>query len=187
VSLTPAFHQEVPAGEDRPRDVCDHCGFIRYVNPLIVVGSVVAWSPDGPAFGPAAVPLDRVRILLCRRAILPRRGYWTLPAGYMETGETVAEAARREAREEACADLVIDGVLALYDVANRSQVQIMHRATLAAPDVAAGPESLDAVLFWWADIPWKSLAFHSVRWALEAFEASRLDSRFPPFGNPPGT
>ena len=187
MSLTPAFHQEVPQGEDRPRDVCDHCGFIRYVNPLIVVGAVAAWSPDGPAFGPGAVPLERVRILLCRRAIMPRRGFWTLPAGYMETGETVAEATRREAREEACADLVLDQMLAMYDIANRSQVQIMHRAGLASPDVAAGPESLDVALFWWADIPWTSLAFNSVSWALRHFEESRLEARFPPFGNPAGS
>lgn len=182
--LSPSFSSRTPSGEDRPRQVCDHCGFIDYVNPRIVVGAVAAWSPDGPAFGPDAVPLERVRVLLCRRAILPRRGYWTLPAGFMETGETLAEAVRREAREEACAELTLDALLAVYDLPHRSQLQFMHRATLATPEVAAGPESLDAALFWWGDIPWKALAFHSVHWALHAFEASRHQARFPPFGNP---
>jgi ADP-ribose pyrophosphatase YjhB (NUDIX family) len=181
--LTPAFTLRQPEGEDRPRSVCDHCGFIDYVNPRIVVGAVAAWSPDGPAFGPAAVPLERVRILLCRRAIMPRRGYWTLPAGFMETGET--DATRREAREEACCELALDAMLAVYDLTHRSQVQIMHRASLPNPaQVAPGPESLNAALFWWTDIPWGALAFNSVTWALRDFEASRLEARFPPFGNP---
>lgn len=184
--LRPSFSERQPETEDRPRLVCDHCGFIDYVNPRIVVGTVAAWSPDGPAFGPEAVPLERVRILLCRRAILPRRGYWTLPAGFMETGESVADATRREAREEACVDLDLDALLAVYDLTHRSQVQIMHRAGLPDPaQVAPEPESLNAALFWWGDIPWGALAFTSVTWALRDFEASRLETRFPPFGNPP--
>ena len=185
-ALEPSFSMRTPEGEDRDRRVCDHCGFVDYVNPKIVVGAVAAWSPQGPAFGAGAVALDQVKILLCRRAIMPRRGWWTLPAGYMEEGESVAEATRREAEEEAGADLMLDGLLALYDVPRRSQVQIFHRATLASPSIAAGPESLEAVLFDWAEIPWKALAFHSVSWALVQFEESRLLDRFPPFGNPPG-
>ncbi|NEX91735.1 NUDIX hydrolase [Caulobacter sp. 17J65-9] len=182
--LQPAFSIRIPPDEDRERRVCDHCGFIDYVNPKIVVGAVAVWSETGAPFGPDAVPLEEIRVLLCRRAIFPRRGYWTLPAGYMEENETVAHAVKREAREEACCEIELDGVLALYDVPHRSQVQIFHRARLVTPEVAAGPESLDAVLFWWAHIPWKALAFHSVGWSLKAFEESRLEARFAPYGNP---
>jgi ADP-ribose pyrophosphatase YjhB (NUDIX family) len=105
----------------------------------------------------------------------------------MEEQETVAEAMIREAREEACAELELDAVLALYDIPRRSQVQIFHRARLVSSEVAPGPESLNAVLFRWNDIPWKALAFHSVSWALEDWRASRLLEAFPPFRNPPGT
>lgn len=185
--LTPAFSARIPEGEDRPRRVCDHCGFIDYENPRIVVGAVVAWSPGGRPFGPDADPFDQVSFLLCRRAILPRRGYWTLPAGYMETGETVAQATRREAREEALAELELGGLLAVYDIPARSQVQIMHRARLPAAEFGAGNETLQAELFAWDDIPWKALAFHSVSWALMAFRESREEAAFPPFRNPPET
>jgi ADP-ribose pyrophosphatase YjhB (NUDIX family) len=182
--LEPSFSLRIPPGEDRERRVCDHCGFIDYVNPRIVVGAVVAVSPRGPAFGPDAVPLADVEILLCRRAIMPRRNFWTLPAGYMETRETVAEGTRREAKEEALADLALDGVLAIYDVPHLSQVQIFHRASLASPDFGVGEESLETRLFPWAEIPWTELAFYSVAWALEAFQRTRLDAALTPSGNP---
>jgi ADP-ribose pyrophosphatase YjhB (NUDIX family) len=185
--LPPSFSAHVPEGEDRPRRVCDHCGFIDYENPKIVVGSVAAWSPGGRPFGPDADPFEEVKFLLCRRAILPRRGYWTLPAGYMETGETLAQATLREAREEALAALELDGVLAVYDIPARSQVQVMHRARLPSLEFGAGHETLDAKLFAWAQIPWKALAFHSVSWALMAFRESREQAAFPPFRNPPET
>jgi ADP-ribose pyrophosphatase YjhB (NUDIX family) len=185
--VEPAFSERIPEGEDRPRRVCDHCGFIDYVNPRIVVGAVCAYSPGGRPFGQGADPFEEVRFLLCRRAIMPRRGYWTLPAGYMETEETVAEATRREAREEALAELELDAMLAVYDIPARSQVQIMHRARLPEPKFAAGSETLEAELFAWSDIPWKALAFHSVSWALMAFRESRELDAFPPFRNPPET
>jgi ADP-ribose pyrophosphatase YjhB (NUDIX family) len=183
--LTPSFSLATPEGEDRDRRVCDHCGFVDYVNPKIVVGSVIAWSDQGDPFGPDAVPLEDVRILLCRRAILPRKGYWTQAAGYMEEHETVAHAVRREAQEEALADIELDAILGVYDVPQRSQVQIMYRARLKSPEIGAGPESLEAKLFRWSEIPWKALAFHSVSWSLMYFEQSRLLASFPPFGNPP--
>jgi ADP-ribose pyrophosphatase YjhB (NUDIX family) len=189
--LPPSFSARTPKGEDRPRRVCDHCGFVDYENPKIVVGAVAAWSPGGRPFGPDADPFEAVRFLLCRRAILPRRGYWTLPAGYMETGETLAEATLREAREEALTELELDGVLAVYDIPARSQVQVMHRARLPGPEsgpaFGAGHETLDAKLFAWDHIPWKALAFHSVSWALMAFRESREQAAFPPFRNPPET
>jgi ADP-ribose pyrophosphatase YjhB (NUDIX family) len=184
--LEPAFSLKVPAGEDRERRVCDHCGFIDYVNPKIVVGAVAVWSATGAPFGPRAVGLEEVRFLLCRRAILPRRGYWTLPAGYLEEGETVAEGTLREAAEEAGAALEIDGVLALYDIPRRSQVQVIHRARLKSPELDPGAETIEARLFAWDAIPWKALAFHSVSWALLAFEETRRLARFPPHSNPPG-
>jgi ADP-ribose pyrophosphatase YjhB (NUDIX family) len=183
--LVPSFSERIPEGEDRVRRVCDRCGFVDYVNPKIVVGVVAAYSPGGRPFGPDADPFEDVRFLLCRRAIMPRKGYWTLPAGYMETGETTAEGTLREAREEALADLELDALLGVYDIPVRSQVQIMHRARLATLDFGAGPETLESELFAWNDIPWKALAFHSVSWALMAFRESREQAAFPPYRNPP--
>lgn len=170
-NLEPDFEYKVPEGDDRPRHVCRHCEFIDYRNPRIVAGSVVTSGEQ---------------ILLCRRAIEPRRGFWTLPAGYMELGETVEEATMREAREEACARIEIDRVLAVYTVARIGQVQVMFRARLVS-DIAAGPESLEVRLFDWKDIPWSDLAFPTVVWALTHFAATRGQSAFGSFSNPPGT
>jgi len=149
-----SFSKQIPEGEDRERSVCDTCGYIAYVNPKIVVGSVVTYED---------------KFLICRRAIEPRRGYWTLPAGYLEENESVEAGAVREAHEEACADIEIEGLLAYYSVTHLSQVQMMFRARLKSPDVAAGPESLEVKLVPWEDIPWAELAFPSVRWALEQY------------------
>ena len=170
-SILPDFRREVPDGDDRTRRICNTCNFIDYVNPKIVAGSVVTRGD---------------RILLCRRAIEPRKGFWTLPAGFMEENETVEDAARREAREEACADIRIEQVLAIYSVPRISQVQVMFRASLAS-DFAAGPESEEVGLFAWNDIPWSELAFPTVVWALTHYAATRHLSAFPPFTNPPGT
>lgn len=170
-NLEPDFQYRVPEGDDRERLVCRHCDFIDYRNPRIVAGSVVTSGE---------------KILLCRRAIEPRRGFWTLPAGYMELGETVEEAAMREAREEACAQIEIDRVLAVYTVARIGQVQVMFRARLVS-DIAPGPESLEVGLFDWKDIPWAELAFPTVVWALTHFAETRSRSDFGSFSNPPGT
>ena len=136
---SPRFQRQVPHGDTHERDVCDHCGHINYQNPKVVVGSVVAL--DG-------------RVLLCRRAIEPRQGFWTLPAGYMELGETPEHGARREAQEEAEAEIVLDGVLAIYSIARLGQVQIIYRARFA------------------------------VRWALDAWRANPVDALGAPAGNP---
>ncbi len=162
----PSFSRIVPPADDRRRLVCDRCGHVQYENPKIVVGSVV--EHDG-------------RILLCRRAIEPRDGYWTLPAGYLELGESPEEGARREAREEARADLAIDRLLATYSITRISQVQLIYRATLATPGYSAGPESREVELFRWDDIPWNDLAFPSVHWALHHFHVVRGDTAFAPF------
>jgi ADP-ribose pyrophosphatase YjhB (NUDIX family) len=170
----PHFERRVPQGDNRERLVCADCGFIAYENPKIVVGSVVA--RDG-------------NVLLCRRAIEPRRGFWTLPAGYLEHGETVQEGAAREAWEEATARIAIDGILAVYSISRLGQVQVIFRARFAEigakPLYAAGEESLDVGLFAWNAIPWSEIAFPSVRWALEAWHALGDGPLGAPVGNPP--
>jgi ADP-ribose pyrophosphatase YjhB (NUDIX family) len=159
----------IPEGDDRERMICADCGYVLYDNPKIVVGSVARWGE---------------RILLCRRAIHPRRGYWTLPAGYLELNESTSAGAEREAWEEARAKLAIEGLLAIYDIPRISQVQLIYRARLVDESVAAGPESLEVGLFEWDDIPWGDLAFPSVRWALhheqEARQSGNLTTRFAP-------
>ncbi|TNE36185.1 MAG: NUDIX domain-containing protein, partial [Alphaproteobacteria bacterium] len=122
------FSLRIPEGDDRERQVCDTCGFINYSNPKIVVGSVVTHGD---------------KFLLCKRAIEPRAGFWTLPAGYLEHHETVQNGAIREAREEACAQIEIEALLAVYNIPRISQVQLMHVARLTSDDIAAGPESLE--------------------------------------------
>ncbi|MGB3625216.1 MAG: NUDIX hydrolase, partial [Henriciella sp.] len=166
-----SFDMRVPEGDDRERRVCGTCGFIDYQNPRIVAGSVVTRG---------------AKILLCKRAIEPRKGYWTLPAGYMELGETVEAAAAREAMEEACAKIDIDRVLAVYSVPRIGQVQIMFRAELES-EIAAGPESLEVGMFDWKDIPWSDLAFPTVVWALTHYAQSRGLETFAPYATPPGT
>lgn len=165
------FSKRIPQDDTRERLVCDTCGWINYTNPKIVVGSVV--SHEG-------------RILLCRRAIEPRRGYWTIPAGYLEERETTEAGAMREAQEEACADIAIDQLLAVYTIPRISQVQLIYRATLLKPDIAAGPESLEVRLVDWTEIPWSDLAFPSVHWALSQHRSVLGRDGFPPFSNPPG-
>lgn len=165
------FSKRIPEDDTRERLVCDTCGWINYVNPKIVVGAVV--SHEG-------------RVLLCRRAIEPRRGYWTIPAGYLEERESTEAGAAREAQEEACAEIAIDQLLAVYSIPRISQVQLIYRATLVSPAIAAGPESLEVRLVDWADIPWDELAFPSVHWALGQYRSVLGRDSFPPFSNPPG-
>src|SRR6202000_752420 len=117
----------IPEGDDRERLVCGECGFVLYDNPKIVVGSVVRW---------------RDKILMCRRAINPRRGFWTLPAGYLELNESTQAGAAREAWEEARAKIAIETLLAIYDIPRISQVQLIYRARLVDDAVPAGPARL---------------------------------------------
>jgi ADP-ribose pyrophosphatase YjhB (NUDIX family) len=165
------FRREIPQGDTHERDVCTSCGFVHYVNPKIVTGSIVRFNK---------------RILLCRRAIEPRVGFWTLPAGFMEVGETAEHAAMREAREEANAAIIIDRLLAVYTIPRIAQVQIMYLAHLDEAIYSPGPESLDVKLASWDEIPWNELAFPSVRWALEQYRSIEGQTDFPPFSNPPG-
>lgn len=172
-------HSEIPDGDERERLICRDCGFVHYQNPKVVTGAVVTWRGQG-------VPLGEEKVLLCRRAIEPRDGYWTLPAGYLELGESTEAGAIREAREEACARIEIDRLLAVYNVVRISQVQTIYRARLAAPDIAPGIESREVALFDWKDVPWDEIAFPTVRWALRHYLDSRGDDAFAPFGNPEG-
>ena len=122
------FVRRVPEGDNHERLVCGDCGFVQYENPKVVVGSVCSWED---------------RILLCRRAINPRKGFWTLPAGYLELNESTGDGALREAWEEARAKIEIEGVLAVYTITRLRQVQVIYRARLVSPDVSAGPESAE--------------------------------------------
>ena len=149
--MTPAFSRRVPDGDSLERNVCDTCGFVAYENPKIVAGAVVHFGS---------------RILLCKRNIEPARGLWTLPAGYLENGESPEEGARREAFEEATAKISIDSLLAVYTIRRLSQVQLIYRAHLTRPEFAPGPESQAVALFEPDEIPHDDLAFTTVRWAL---------------------
>jgi ADP-ribose pyrophosphatase YjhB (NUDIX family) len=143
-----------------------------YENPKVVVGAVVV-SGD--------------RVLMCRRAIEPRRGFWTLPAGYMELGETLEEGAAREALEEAEAVIAIDGILGIFSIARIGQVQVIFRAHFAAsgpPVFGPGEESLEVRLFGPDEIPWDDIAFPSVHWALNAWREAGADPLGRPAGNP---
>src|SRR6476660_3522998 len=114
----PSFERRIPEGDDRERMICADCGHIDYQNPKVVVGTVVTWEG---------------KILMCRRAIEPRRGFWTLPAGYLELGETLEEGAAREAMEEATADISLDGILGVFSVARIGQVQVIFRGRFTDP------------------------------------------------------
>ncbi len=163
----------VPEGDNRERMICADCGYILYDNPKIVVGSVPRWGD---------------RILMCRRAIHPRRGFWTLPAGYLELNESTSAGAEREAWEEAQAKIQIEGLLAIYDIPRISQVQLIYRAVLLDDAVAAGLESLEVALFGWDEIPWADIASPSVHWALnqerEAQQTGDLKTRIAPPADP---
>ncbi len=150
--------QEIPAGDNRPRDVCTACGYVHYVNPTMVLGCVPTWEG---------------RILLCKRAIEPRLGYWTVPAGFMENGETIAQGAARETREEALAEVDIGDLLAIVDVIRARQVHLFFRAHMQSDRFGPGEESLEVELFDEADIPWDDIAFPSVTYALKRFLEDR--------------
>lgn len=152
-----------PPGDHLPRFVCGACGTIHYQNPKLVAGCVAEWQG---------------RILICKRAIEPRAGFWTLPAGFMENGETTAAAAARETAEEALAEAVDLKPFALVDVPHADQVHLMFRAVLKDGRHAPGPESLETRLVEERDIPWEEIAFPSVRFTLERYLEDRRLERF---------
>src|SRR5689334_18731902 len=140
----------IPPGDHLARHVCNTCGTIHYQNPRLVVG---------------CVPEHEGKILICRRAIEPRRGYWTVPAGFMENGETLQQAAARESHEEALAEVEIGSLLAIVHVLHAEQVHVFFRARLGVPRFAPGPESLEVELVAPGDIPWADIAFPSTEFA----------------------
>jgi ADP-ribose pyrophosphatase YjhB (NUDIX family) len=142
-----------PDGDTKDRWVCDSCGIVHYQNPKIVVGCIP--ERDG-------------RVLLCKRAIDPRYGFWTAPAGFMELGESIAEGAARETLEEACAEVEIGRLFAAVDAVYAGQLHLFFTAKLLG-NFAAGDESLDVALFDIADIPWDELAFATNKYALEKY------------------
>ena len=148
----------VPEGDNLPRHQCDACGTIHYVNPKLVIGALPEWED---------------RILLCKRAIEPRRGFWTLPAGFMELGETTEQAAIRETLEEANARVELTGLFTLLCVPHVDQVHLFYRARLLDLDFSAGAESLEVALFTEQEIPWKDIAFRTVSTTIEHYFADR--------------
>lgn len=153
----------IPAGDNVPRHVCLSCGTVHYLNPKLVIGCIAAWDE---------------RILLCRRSIEPRYGLWTLPAGFMENGESTSEAAQRETLEEACAHVDIEQLFALVNIPHISQVHLFYRARLLKDNFAAGMETLETALFAEVEIPWQSLAFQSVTFCLRTYFADRTAGCF---------
>ena len=149
---------QIPEGDNRDRAVCNGCDTIHYVNPNIVAGCIVEYGN---------------RLLPCKRAIQPRTGYWTMPAGFMENGETVAAAAARETREEANAEVEITRLQGVYSIPHISQVHMMFVGTLLNEDFHPGTESLECALYTEADIPWDNLAFRVTTLALRQYFADR--------------
>ncbi len=164
-----AFSQITPHNDDLPRDVCDHCGLINYQNPRLIVGVVALWED---------------KILMCKRAIEPRKHFWTLPAGFMEKGETTKAGAAREAYEETYAKVEPEALIGIYNVARIAQVHIYYRARLLSKEIACGVESEAVALLDWEDIPWDALAFPSIYWALQHYKQTATQSHFAPFSEP---
>ena len=161
--------QRIPEGDTFSRAVCDACGVIHYENPKVVVGCL-------PAYGD--------RILICKRAIEPRYGLWTLPAGFMENNESASEGAAREALEEANARVQIEDLYTVYSIPHISQVYMMFRAKLLDADFSPGAESLEVKLVTEEEIPWDQLAFTMVKRTLENYLQDRKSGVFVPrFGD----
>lgn len=158
-----AVEHKVPADDNRERAVCPACQHIHYVNPLNVVGTLPVWGDQ---------------VLLCKRNIEPRKGFWTLPAGFMELGETTEEGAARETDEEAGARIEMQGLYCVLNVVSAGQVHLFYRARLLDTEFNPGPETMEAQLFRQDEIPWDELAFRTVRMTLERFFADRKKGQF---------
>ncbi|HVK53542.1 MAG TPA: NUDIX hydrolase [Burkholderiales bacterium] len=152
-----------PKGDTLPRFICDNCNTIHYQNPKVVVGCIPEWKD---------------KILLCRRAIEPRHGLWTLPAGFMENGESAAAGASRETLEEANARVEIGELYTFISLPHISQLYVLFRATLLDLDFSAGSESLEVRLFSEDEIPWSQLAFRTMHYTLERYFKDRQAGKF---------
>ena len=158
-----AVVKKIPEGDNRERHVCEHCLTIHYQNPKVIAG---------------VLPIYGDQILLCRRAIKPRHGYWTLPAGFLENGESSLQGALRECQEEANAQVVEPQLFALFDITYINQVYVFYRARLAEPRFNPTFESSEVALFNEADIPWAELAFPVIERALDHFLNDRQNGNF---------
>jgi ADP-ribose pyrophosphatase YjhB (NUDIX family) len=158
-----AVELRLPDDDNRLRHICTACGTIHYQNPKMVIGSIPEWQD---------------KILLCRRAIEPRHGLWTLPGGFMENDETTTEAAIRETLEEANARIAIGDLYSMYSLPYINQVHLLFRARLLDTDFAPGQESLEVRLFAEAEIPWDEIAFRPVKFSLEHYFADRRGGCF---------
>ena len=156
----------IPKGDNRPRHICDKCGFIHYQNPKLIAGCITEWQDQ---------------ILLCRRAIEPRYCLWTLPAGFMENEETLEEAAIRETYEEACAEVKIIGLYSVFSLPHVSQVYVIFRGNLINGSFSAGSESLETKLFKEEDIPWNQIAFPVIEKTLKRYFLDRSSNKYFPF------
>ena len=161
-----SVHLIIPQGDNRHRHVCTdpECNTIHYENPRIITG---------------VLPLYEDKVLLCKRAIEPRYGLWTLPAGFMENGETTEQGAVREAWEEALATPIIEQLYTLFNLPHINQVYFFYKAQLANGEFGIGEESLAAELFSEEDIPWEQLAFPVVTRTLQCYFEDRRQQRFP--------
>jgi ADP-ribose pyrophosphatase YjhB (NUDIX family) len=155
---------ETPAGDDRPRYLCNSCRTVHYENPKVVVGCIP--EKDG-------------KILLCRRAIEPRLGKWTLPAGYLENGETVAQGAERETREEAGVNIEILAPYVLFNICHINQIYLMFRGRLVDDKIKAGTESAEVRLFAEEEIPWDQIAFTVIEATLRHYFNDKPSGLFP--------
>ena len=155
----------IPHGDDRERHVCADCGHVHYLNPKLIVGTLPVWQD---------------KILLCKRAIEPRYGFWTLPAGFMEEGESLEEGAARETLEEANARVTIEQLYVTLSVPQIAQVYLLFRASLNDLDFSSGTESLEVRLFSEEEIPWGEIAFRTIELTLKHFFADRKTGQFPP-------
>ena len=159
--------QRIPDMDDRLRYVCDSCGAIHYQNPKMVVGTLPYIRIDG-----------EINILLCQRAIEPRLGFWTLPAGFMENGESSSDGAKRETWEEAGVKYEDSTLYRLFDIPYINQVYLFYLTELESPDFEAGVESLDVKFFTQAEIPWDDLAFPVINDVLDEFFADLAEGEF---------
>lgn len=150
-------------GDAKERAVCPSCGLVHYENPLNVVGTVPHWGD---------------KVLLCKRNIEPRKGKWTLPAGFMELNETTSEGAARETVEEAGAEFEMEGLFSLINVVRVGQVHVFYRAKLLTDQFNPGPETMEAQLFSEQDIPWDEIAFRTVKETLDRYFADRRAGQF---------
>lgn len=157
------LRQGIPEGDDRLRHICDACETIHYQNPKLIAGCIPVWEG---------------RILLCKRAIEPRKGFWTLPAGFMELGETIAQAAEREAHEEANVEVAIGDIFTIFNLPHISQVYVFFRAEMLSEKFSSGAESLETRLFDEDEIPWQDISFETVHRSLQFFLADRRAGEF---------